>query len=62
MSQLYLTPPVAALIFLGVVICGHNFRQLWKQQPLGWQKRAWLFGVPAAIGLLVLGFMPLGPV
>lgn len=59
MSDLYLTPPLAALIFVVVVLCGHNFRKLWKQQPAGWQKKAWLFGVPAAIGLLVLGFMPL---
>ncbi len=58
-GQLYLTPHVAALIFLGVVICGHNFRRVWKQQTPGWQKRAWLFGVPAAIGLLALGFLPL---
>ncbi|EEX11421.1 conserved hypothetical protein [Ruegeria lacuscaerulensis ITI-1157] len=59
MSNLYLTPAVAALIFFGVVVCGHNFRKAWKEQPPGWQKRAWLFGVPAAIGLLALGFLPL---
>ena len=59
MSQLYLTPPIAALIFFAVVICGHNFRRVWKQQAPGWQKRAWLFGIPAAVGLLALGFLPL---
>lgn len=59
MSQLYLTPTVAVLIFLVVVICGHNFRRTWKQQAPGWQKRAWLFGLPAAVGLLALGFLPL---
>ncbi|MTI00814.1 MULTISPECIES: hypothetical protein [Alphaproteobacteria] len=59
MDQLYLTPPVAALIFFFVVVCGHNFRKTWKQQEAGWQKRAWLFGVPAAVGLLALGFLPL---
>jgi len=58
-SNLHLTPAIAALIFFGVVVCGHNFRKLWKEQPPGWQKRAWLFGVPAAIGLLALGFLPL---
>ncbi len=59
MSGLYLTPPVAALIFFVVVVCGHNFRMAWKNQPPGWQKRAWLFGVPAAIGLFTLAFLPL---
>lgn len=59
MTQLHLSPAIAALIFLLVVICGHNFRKAWKEQPLGWQKRAWLFGVPAGVGLLVLGFLPL---
>lgn len=59
MSELYLTPPVAALIFFVVVVCGHNFRKVWKQQPSGWQKRAWIFGVPATIGLLALAFLPL---
>ena len=59
MSDLYLTPPVAALIFFFVVVCGHNFRMTWKLQPEGWQKRAWLFGLPADIGLFVLAFLPL---
>ncbi|MCG7521594.1 hypothetical protein [Ruegeria sp. Ofav3-42] len=59
MSELYLTPPIAALIFFVVVVCGHNFRMAWKQQTSGWQKKAWLFGVPAGVGLLVLGFLPL---
>ena len=59
MTDLYLTPPLAALIFFAVVVCGHNFRMAWKQQQVGWQKRAWLFGVPAGVGLLVLGFLPL---
>lgn len=59
MENLHLTPPIAAIIFFIVVVCGHNFRQAWKQQPDGWQKRAWLFGIPAALGLLALGFLPL---
>ncbi|WP_109311024.1 hypothetical protein [Ruegeria sp. AU67] len=59
MSDLYLTPPIAALIFFVVVVCGHNFRMAWKQQSVGWQKKAWSFGVPAGVGLLVLGFLPL---
>ncbi|EEE36065.1 conserved hypothetical protein [Rhodobacteraceae bacterium KLH11] len=47
------------MIFFCVVVCGHNFRMAWKQQPQGWQKRAWLFGPPAAIGLFALAFLPL---
>ena len=50
---------MAVVIFFGVVVCGHNFRMAWKQQPVGWQKRAWWFGVPAAIGLFALAFLPL---
>lgn len=61
MEHLSLPPALATLIFLLVVICGHNFRKVWKEQPLGWQKRAWLFGVPAAVGLLALGLLPLKP-
>ncbi len=59
MSELYLTPPIAALIFFFVVVCGHNFRMAWKQQLPGWQRRAWVFGIPAAIGLFMLAFLPL---
>jgi len=59
LSDLYLTPPIAVLIFFAVVVCGHNFRMAWKQQAPGWRRKAWLFGVPAGIGLLVLGFLPL---
>ncbi|WP_209507131.1 MULTISPECIES: hypothetical protein [unclassified Ruegeria] len=59
MNEFYLTPPVAALIFFAAVVCGHNFRMAWKQQQPGWQKRAWLFGIPAGTGLLLLGFLPL---
>ncbi len=59
MDNLYLTPFSAAAIFFVVVVCGHRFRLAWKEQAVGWQKRAWIFGLPAAIGLLVLGFLPL---
>ncbi|MCX8954659.1 hypothetical protein OU790_14620 [Ruegeria sp. NA] len=59
LNELYLTPPVAALIFFAAVVCGHNFRMAWKQQQPGWRKRAWLFGIPAGTGLLLLGFLPL---
>lgn len=56
---IYLTPVTGAIIVFLVVVCGHRFRLAWKEQSPGWQRRAWLFGVPAAIGLLALGFLPL---
>lgn len=58
-ETLYLTPLSGALIVFAVVVCGHRFRLAWKEQAPGWQRRAWIFGVPAAIGLLALGFLPL---
>ncbi|MDP5217232.1 hypothetical protein Q5Y75_08395 [Ruegeria sp. 2205SS24-7] len=58
-EELHLTPVTGALIVFAVVVCGHRFRLAWKDQAPGWQRRAWLFGVPAALGLLALGFLPL---
>ncbi|MEX0317519.1 MAG: hypothetical protein AB3N21_06195 [Ruegeria sp.] len=48
-----------ALIVFAVVVCGHRFRLAWKEQSHGWQRRAWVYGVPAALGLMVLAFLPL---
>ncbi|MFC3613405.1 hypothetical protein ACFORG_06505 [Lutimaribacter marinistellae] len=59
MPDLYLTPLTgAALVFL-VVVCGHRFRLAWKDKAPGWQRRAWLWGLPAAAGFLLLAFLPL---
>ena len=59
MQALHLTPFSGALIVFVVVVCGHRFRLAWKDKLPGWQRRAWFFGVPAAIGLLALAFLPL---
>lgn len=59
MQDLHLTPLTGALIVFVVVVCGHRFRLAWKEQAPGWQRRAWLYGIPAAIGLLLLAFLPL---
>lgn len=58
-DKLYLTPGSGALIVFIVVVCGHRFRLAWKEQHPGWQRRAWIFGLPAALGLMALAFLPL---
>lgn len=60
-EPLHLTPYSAALIFFVVVVCGHGYRKTWKADPPAPRSRLWLYGVPAAIGLLVLAFLPLRP-
>lgn len=59
MDVLHLTPVTGALLVLLVVACGHKFRDNWKRQEEGWQKRAWIYGIPAGLGLLALAFVPL---
>ena len=58
-ESLYLTPLSGAALVFAVVVCGHRFRLAWKDKAPGWQRRAWAWGVPAALGLLALGFLPL---
>lgn len=59
LDNVYLTPVTGALIVVIAVLCGHRFRHAWKAQGVGWQRRAWFFGVFAAVGLLALAFVPL---
>ena len=58
-ESLYLTPVTGVLTVFVVVVCGHLYRLNWKTQPPDARLRAWLFGVPAALGLLALAFLPL---
>ncbi|MFD1696198.1 hypothetical protein [Roseibium aestuarii] len=58
-DAIHLTPLTGALLVLVVVACGHKFRDAWKKQEEGWRRRAWLYGVPAGVGLLMLAFIPL---
>ncbi len=58
-DPLTLTPLTATLLVVVMVICGRNFRLAWKNQTDGWQKRAWLYGLPAAASLMLLAFVPL---
>ena len=57
MSDLTLTPAVATIIFVLACLCGYRYRRVWKAEGPRWQ--LWLFGAGAALGLLVLGFVPL---
>lgn len=58
-DSLHLTPLSGTIIVVVAVVCGHRFRLAWKNQVPGWQRKAWLFGLLAASGLLVLAFVPL---
>lgn len=58
-DNLNLTPAIGTLIVVIAVVCGHRFRRAWKEQAPGWQRRAWIFGLLAAAGLLTLAFVPL---
>lgn len=58
-ETLYLTPVTGALTVFLVVVCGHLYRQNWKSEAHDARLRAWLYGVPAALGLLALAFLPL---
>lgn len=57
MDALYLTPTLATAIFVMSCLAGHRYRKVWKAEGPRWQ--LWLFGGIAALGLMVLGFVPL---
>ncbi len=59
LGELHLTPVSGVLLVLIAVVCGHRFRRAWKEQTPGWRRRAWIYGVVAALGLLALAFVPL---
>ncbi|MBF9041856.1 hypothetical protein HKCCE4037_00815 [Rhodobacterales bacterium HKCCE4037] len=54
---LYLTPAVATALFVLACLAGYRYRAVWKAEGPRWQ--LWLYGLIAAGGLLVLGFVPL---
>ncbi|MEM6760623.1 MAG: hypothetical protein AAF601_14190 [Pseudomonadota bacterium] len=57
MPELTLTPLTATLIFVVACLMGHSYRRVWKAEGPRWQ--LWVFGMLAACGLLVLGFVPM---
>ncbi|WP_299206296.1 hypothetical protein [uncultured Tateyamaria sp.] len=55
-SSLTLSPALATLIFCLTCLAGHRYRRVWKAEGPIYQY--WVFGLLAASGLLILGFIP----
>lgn len=52
--------PIAGIVLLLVMLfCGRAFRENWKAQAEGWQKKAWLYGCLAFLAFLPIAFLPL---
>jgi len=49
---------IATVIFTLACLCGMQYRRVWKAEGPRWQ--LWLYGAFAALGLLFLGFVPMG--
>lgn len=46
-------------LLLVMLYCGRQFRVNWKQQAPGWERRAWIYAVPAAVSFAALAFIPM---
>jgi|TARA_Y100001956_G_scaffold76593_1_gene85912 uncharacterized membrane protein HdeD (DUF308 family) len=57
LNDLSLTPAIATVLFFVAVVAGYRYRRTWKAEGPRWQ--LWLFGVIAAVCLLILGFTPM---
>lgn len=57
MDGLTLTPLVATVIFVLSCLSGYRYRSVWKREGPRW--KLWLYGLLTALGLGVLGFVPL---
>ncbi|MEM6667076.1 MAG: hypothetical protein AAF638_11805 [Pseudomonadota bacterium] len=57
LSDLTLSPLWATLIFCVTCFAGFRYRRVWKDE--GPRQHYWAFGLVAATGLLVLGFVPI---
>jgi hypothetical protein len=58
-GNLTLSPLAGIVLLLVMILSGRAFRQNWKAQAVGWQKRAWIYGLPSAISFLTLALVPL---
>lgn len=59
LDDLTLSPAAGVILLLVMIFTGRAFRQNWKAQAPGWKKRAWIYGVPAALCFMALAFIPL---
>ncbi|SDG55995.1 hypothetical protein [Alloyangia pacifica] len=57
MPELTLTPASATVLFVIACLAGYRYRSVWKAEGPRWQ--LWVFGLIAAVVLLVLGLTPL---
>ncbi len=57
MPELTLSPASATVLFVIACLAGYRYRSVWKAEGPRWQ--LWLFGLIAAVILLVLGLTPL---
>ena len=57
LGSLTLSPALATLIFCLTCLAGYRYRRVWKTE--GPRVQYWIFGLLAATGLLVLGFIPI---
>ncbi len=57
MPELTLSPASATVLFVVACLAGYRYRSVWKAEGPRWQ--LWVFGLIAAVLLLVLGLTPL---
>ncbi len=58
-SDMALSPLIATGLFVVAVVCGYQYRKVWKNEGPAW--KAWLFGLGAALCLLTVALVPLRP-
>ena len=57
MADFTLSPLAATVIFFASCVAGYQYRRVWKVE--GPRYLYWVFGLAAAAGLIVLGFVPI---
>jgi hypothetical protein len=58
-AEFSLGPVSGVLLLVVMLFCGRQFRETWKAQADGWQRRAWLWGVPVVVSFALLVSLPL---
>nr|WP_299426876.1 hypothetical protein [uncultured Shimia sp.] len=57
MPDVVLSPWLATVLFVLACLAGHRYRRAWKEEGPRWQ--LWVFGLIAALCLLIVGLVPL---